>query len=1008
MLQRIPERIRAAWSAIPAALWTLVVPALVLPSAGWLALNLSEHAGIPAARVAGFGALLLAIGGALGILFLTYHRQQSDFEALEAFTRRLLSTLDVRELTRLVTREAGKLIGADGVAISRVGDGGVLVVSSASSGPFSSVAGLPLPLDGSLAGWCVQTGRCLAVRDARRDPRRFQESVAAGAIHRMLAAPLEVGGERFGAILASRSGEGAPRFRARELRVWETLAQRAGLALSNARLYERATARRQRFEELHTFAAAMMGTLDRQKVFDAVTERAARTLGADAASFVLSDRPDVVYESRYGPEHYAPGFRLLADETLAGTVVREGRTVRISDISQDARYNPKRIETPTQAVLAVPVLVDGVPVGSLGVLQYAARDFTDDDEELLCQLAAIAASVLRAAATLDAVRRAHERFLTLFQAMPEGALLIARDGTIELANPAAERLFAVPPEGLAGTALAGFVADADRLQRWLFDWCENDTPRSGRLVRADREVREVEWRVNRLEEGNDEQVICAVRDLTDELKQTAEQRTLAAAVGAMRDGVFLVDTEGTIQFANTAAVRMLGYETDAALVGKAMDLLVPEERSVAVATGLPAMLSEDWTGEGLARHASGRAIPVQAAIAPVREGDRTVGLVGLVVDLTERRSLEQRAAVSEKLATLGRLVAGAAHEINNPLTAILANAQFALEAAPAGQPAHDALAVIAAEARRAGQIVKGMLSFARQRPVAQRSLELRELADEVLRLRRGYHQSLGIAVTVTGGREGAPVHADPDQMKQVLLNLVVNAEYALRGSEARRLRLTVGRTGGSCRLSVEDSGPGVPAAVRGQIFEPFFTTKPEGEGSGLGLSVSYGIVHEHGGQIWVEDSALGGACFVIELPVAQATQGPPPPPATSAAEAPPGPPASRRVLLVDDEETIRSAAQRILRRYGHEVDVAADGSAALVLLEAMRYDVVLCDIRMPNLSGPELYGELRRRGMAHDSHFVVTTGDIADPDTQQFLSDSRLPVLLKPFELKSLLAVVER
>jgi CheY-like chemotaxis protein len=167
-------------------------------------------------------------------------------------------------------------------------------------------------------------------------------------------------------------------------------------------------------------------------------------------------------------------------------------------------------------------------------------------------------------------------------------------------------------------------------------------------------------------------------------------------------------------------------------------------------------------------------------------------------------------------------------------------------------------------------------------------------------------------------------------------------------------------------------------------------------------------VREHGGQIWVEDSALGGASFVLELAAVEDRAGGAVPAAPAATVAPNVRPSPRRVLLVDDEESIRATAQRILQRHGHDVDVAADGTAALLLLEAMEYDIVLCDLRMPNLSGAELYAELRRRGLARDAQFVVTTGDIADADAQRFLGESQVPVLLKPFELTALLEAVER
>ncbi len=1001
MFRRLYERIRAQLPPMPSVLWLVAIPAAILPVAWFQVLHSTGLPRISLSVDVGLCALLVAAEAALALLVETYRRQQRDAARFNAFTRKVLAILDTRDLTHTITREAGTLVDADGVEIVLVADGDVLVVSPASTGVFASAAGQPVPTEGSLSGWCVRTGDATIANRVQRDPRAFKGAFGVDAEH-VIAAPLEVGGVRFGAILAARGGLDARPFNEGHLHIWVRVAQTVAPALSNARLYKRALLRRQHLEELHTYAATLVGTLDLQQVFDGVTERAARMVGTDAASFVLSDGAEIVYESRFGQEAFAPGFRLLAEDSLAGTVVSENRAVRVSDTTMDTRYNLHGLKTKTQAVLAVPVRIDGVARGSLGVLQYAARQFTDEEEEVLQQFADVAASVVRAAQAFDAVDRSHKRFLSLFRAMPEGALLIRRDGVIELANPAAEQLFRVSAGGLTDAALATFAPDAPALQDWLFNWERNGTPRRGELERCDREVRKVEWRANRFA-GDDDRVICAVRDLTDELKQTAEMRTLAAAVHAMRDGVALVEPGGAIRFVNKAAATILGYDTAAEIVGQQVSMLMPESQIAALAPLLLTSRAEGWAGEGVALHSSGRPVPVQLAIAPIREDARTVGLVGVFVDLTERRSLEQRAAVSEKLATLGRLVAGAAHEINNPLTAVLAEAQLALLEIPDGHAARESLTIVATEARRAGQIVKSMLSFARQRPVEQRDFELRTVLDEVVRLRRSYWQSLGIDAVIEG--EPAHVRGDADQLKQVLLNLVVNAEYALRGAAERRLHLVASRRGRTCRITIDDSGPGVPESQRGQIFEPFFTTKPEGEGSGLGLSVSYGIVHEHGGEIWIETSPEGGARFVIELPAGAA-------PRSSGAHgmpAPVEPPTAalhRRVLLVDDEEPIRSVAQRILRRHGHEVDVAADGSAALRLLEATRYDVVLCDIRMPNGSGPELYDELRRRGIAQRSRFVVTTGDVADPDTQRFLGESGLPVLLKPFELRALLEVV--
>ena len=884
-------------------------------------------------------------GRRVALLLQIYRRQQLRADVIEAFSRQLHSTLDLRELTRLITREAAALTGADGIALGSLAENDLLLISSLSTGPLAALAGQSLP---------------------RTVPGDWTIPMPGG--HDVVMAPLSIAGTRIGAMIGAR----ARRWRRREVAEWHVLAEKAALALSNAHHYERALARRRSSEELHRFAASAVGELDRQKVFDSVTQRAARMLGADAASFVLSDGPDVVYQSRFGPEVYTPGFRLLARDSIAGRVVLEGRALRIADISKDERYNPERMETATQAVLAVPVSLEDRVLGSLGVLQYAARNFSDDEEEILRQLAAIAASVLRSTTAFEAEQTAHHRFQSLFRTMPEGALLVARDGRIVMANPAAEKLFG-SASGLTGSALDRYVVGGDALVGRLFAATSADVPERGRLIRGDGEMREVEWRASP-PEANGGHVLCAVRDLTNELTAAAENHTLAAAVRYMRDGVVLISPYGSIEFVNTAAARIHGYASPADLIGRPVDVVVPPEQIEPFAALYGRIRTEGWAGEGRVRHRDGHGVPVQLAISPIHDEGRMLGVVAVIADLTERRAIEQRAAVGEKLATLGRLVAGTAHEINNPLAAILVNAQLALESAPAGD-IRGTLDVIVNEARRAGKIVKGMLSFARQRPVTERVFDVRECVADVLHLRRGYHHSLGIEVAADLPAEEVAVFGDPDQMKQVLLNVVVNAEHALRGAAARWLRLRVTHGEGGCRISVEDSGGGVPADLRTRIFEPFFTTKPEGAGSGLGLSVSYGIVKEHGGQIWVESGETGGARFII-------------------------------ALLVDDEETIRSVAQRVLARVGHAVDVAPDGQAALALIQTARYDVILCDIRMPHMSGPELHAELQRRGVLQSTRFVVTTGDIADPETQEFVDAAGAPVLLKPFELTALVNAV--
>ncbi len=240
---------------------------------------------------------------------------------------------------------------------------------------------------------------------------------------------------------------------------------------------------------------------------------------------------------------------------------------------------------------------------------------------------------------------------------------------------------------------------------------------------------------------------------------------------------------------------------------------------------------------------------------------------------------------------------------------------------------------------------------------------------------------------------------DAHQLQQVFLNLITNAEQAMERAEGRHHRLTVRtrRSGDAIRIEIEDTGSGVPANLLERIFNPFFTTKPTGHGTGLGLSISLGIVREHEGRIWAENAAQGGARFVVELPViVPRTSGDFP--ATLAAH-PVGD--SLHILVVDDEASVRVALQRYLAARGHDVETTASGQDALALLRAGEYDAVIVDMRMPDLSGEQLFEELRAADREHAERVIFTTGDLVSEQMRRFLDGSGRPCVPKPFEFSS-------
>jgi two-component system NtrC family sensor kinase len=389
------------------------------------------------------------------------------------------------------------------------------------------------------------------------------------------------------------------------------------------------------------------------------------------------------------------------------------------------------------------------------------------------------------------------------------------------------------------------------------------------------------------------------------------------------------------------------------------------------------------------------------------------GFVGALVDITDRKRAEeelarQREALhqSEKLTALGSLLAGVAHELNNPLSVVVGQATMLADAAEDPKTAQRAEKIRRA-ADRCARIVRSFLSLARRKTPEMTAVQLNTVVEMAVELLAYQLRTADVILSLDLAPQLPPLLADADQLNQVVTNLAHNALQALSES-ARPRRLTIStRTGatGSLRLDVVDNGPGVAVDLHTRIFEPFFTTKSPGAGTGIGLSLCLGIVASHGGTIRVEDTPGGGATFVVELPLRGAGSLPA---AADAAVAPQPASPRRRILVVDDEPEIAETLAEMLRDAGHTVDTAENGRQALDRLAAGAYDVVLSDLRMPVMDGPTLYGALRARHPALLGRIAFVTGDMLSPQMKEFLATTGVPRIEKPFTIEAVKALVAR
>jgi signal transduction histidine kinase len=375
-----------------------------------------------------------------------------------------------------------------------------------------------------------------------------------------------------------------------------------------------------------------------------------------------------------------------------------------------------------------------------------------------------------------------------------------------------------------------------------------------------------------------------------------------------------------------------------------------------------------------------------------RVAERTAALER---EMVERQQMQTALFQSEKLAAMGSLLASVAHELNNPLSIILLYTEL-LQADAGGGPLEEYAGEIAQAATRCERLVRQFLTLARQHAPERAVVDLNALLSETLTLLAPSLQVDTITVDLCLAVEVPRLWADPHQLQQVVVNLITNAQQALREVGApRQLTLSTGVNATQTRVTLEvaDTGLGMSPDVQARIFEPFFTTKPPGVGTGLGLPLCRGIVAEHGGTLTCTSQVGQGTTFRLELPVGNI----PAMPTATARENALSLVPSMTILLVDDEPSILMALTRLLRRDGHTVDTAANGRQALMKLQDRAYDLILSDLRMPELDGPGLYQALETYYPQLCQRFIFLTGDSLNPDTQALSVQHGVPQLFKPY-----------
>jgi PAS domain S-box-containing protein len=601
--------------------------------------------------------------------------------------------------------------------------------------------------------------------------------------------------------------------------------------------------------------------------------------------------------------------------------------------------------------------------------------------------------------------------------MSEGVYLIrARDGVIAYANRKFEEIFGYGPGEMVGRHVSIVNAPSDKspeetakqimgVMRKLGYW-------QGEIknIRKDGTPFWCHASVSMFDHPEHGEVLVAVHtDITERKRAQEELVRLSNAVKMSTDSIVISDLEGRIVDVNDATMKMYGVDDKTELMGKnSFDLIAPEDREHAL-EGLQEAMKEGYSGsrEYSVVAKDGRRVPVETNAAMMKDTTgRAIGFVGISRDISERRQLRQRLIQSEKLAAVGTLAYGIAHEFNNILAGIMVNAEFATSSSDE-QEIRECFKSILENTQRGSSITNSLLAVAGERKGKREVADISQTLDNVLSFSRRELEKVN--VTLVTDLEPVPeIFCDPGDFSEIFLNIINNARDAMQ-PEGGTLTVKIGPHNDNIRIVFKDTGCGIPDEVKGRIFDPFVTTKgalgkSEAPGTGLGLYLAYSIVDSYGGRIEVQSEKGKGTTFDILIPVSR----------NLPAEAPPHKkeePVKEiekklNILLIDDEKTICSILKRFLESKGHRVTASLKAEEGLEHFEKDKFDLVLSDITMPGMDGIELIKEIKKKGT--DSKIIAITGHVRQQKLDQARDAGAEEVLIKPFRNAELYETIAR
>ncbi|HEX8173872.1 MAG TPA: PAS domain S-box protein [Pyrinomonadaceae bacterium] len=940
----------------------------------------------------------------------------ADREALiNRISKAVHRSLGLTEIFHTAVQELGSHLGVDRCLLFMLDTQaglGRTVAEYKAEGIRSAWRDYSLPLLGDLTAGIREHG-VLAFDDVAADERvrdLYNNILRPVGVRSVMYVAIRVGDETTGCFALSTT-RSAHAWSETDIALARAVADQTGIAIRQAELYQKAEATSARQSLINRLSLAIRASLSLPEVLSTATHELGRALSASRVHLYLYDPANPV--SNLEHEYVAPPapsirhIQAYYDDPLGQRLLRTQEPLVVDDaLNYTAGTHAFSAYVRQQAALAglrsqiaYPLIVNERFRGTLCIHQTdRVRHWTEEELALVEAVAAQLATGIAQAELFELTKRAKKEWETTFDAMSDGIFIFDQAGQLIRVNRAGASMEDTWPHLLLGRQCCDILRTLGD-EECIVERCIAD----GRSVttevtpeRFNRPLLVTVEPITELGHGN-VGAVCTARDLSELRKAEAmareHQSLLTNILESVREPICAIDPAGYFMWLNSATHNAGGYRPDDLIGHHFLELIYPADREIARAYFESALKGDTQSYEVRYHTRDGEVRYALFDNAPLVVDERITGVLGIMRDITEQKQQRQRAAQADKLRALGQLASGVAHDFNNALAAVLGRAQL-MRRQIKDEALERNLEIIQTAAEDAAATVRRIQTFARQSQgtefeVLDVSRLLRD-AVEITRTRwenearmRGLHYEVEL-----DARPDSFVKGTASELREVFVNLIVNAVDAM--PFGGRLSIACERNESYWRLSFTDTGTGMTEDVREKIFEPFYTTKGA-HGTGLGLSVSYGIIERHGGSISVESEVGRGTTFLIDLAAALSAKASD----TNLQEQSDAPALS--ILVIDDEIAVRETLSEMLAVMEHRVTSAGSGQEALKLLEGGdHFDLVFTDLSMPEMDGWEVAREIRHRWPDVTITLVTGYGKGTEPPSgEKNLIDG---VIGKPFD----------